>query len=331
MCRFIYSYYLNFFHFILFLSSFFIRDKWYRYYCGLHFSRTSWLASVPKNKSLHLSRTSWLASAPTNEILTNVFYVHVPKAGSSFQNVLIHYFCNISDDVTTSGGPNQFMMDYGERCSPHSFARFDIGHEPVDAIKTDAPIVTMLRDPYERILSGFYYGLHDCNEMNKGRGHKMKQSYFNQADHSNINFLKRYINCVQHCQIKMFLERPCGDSIKPGEFDINHILDSITFFGLQDRWPVSVCLFHSLFGGECKAIEFKNSRPAIVNKHFTVAEVREIAEELEVDYDHKFFQLAHDKFWKLVDSQNLDPKECERICPFRYTSADFHHLEKWIN
>ena len=36
----------------------------------------------------------------------------------------------------------------------------------------------------------------------------------------------------------------------------------MAFVGMTEAWDLSVCLFHAMFGGECLAVEFNNSRPS---------------------------------------------------------------------
>merc|ERR1719272_267853 len=57
----------------------------------------------------------------------------------------------------------------------------------------------------------------------------------------------------------------CGDnSTITGDMvtrAIQRLEDGFSFVGLTDRWALSVCLFHAMFGGECHEREFENVRP----------------------------------------------------------------------
>jgi hypothetical protein len=41
-------------------------------------------------------------------------------------------------------------------------------------------------------------------------------------------------------------------------------LDGFSFVGLEEEWPLSVCLFHVINGGECFGVEDQVTRQDIV-------------------------------------------------------------------
>jgi Sulfotransferase family len=91
-----------------------------------------------------------------------VVWLHVPKTGTSFFNVLLHAFCPHVPGWALLAD-HQNAVDF-QRHEPvvqwcHSFQLDTHTHAPLtDARRPHA--VTMLRDPTERILSAYFDDMH---------------------------------------------------------------------------------------------------------------------------------------------------------------------------
>ena len=53
----------------------------------------------------------------------------------------------------------------------------------------------------------------------------------------------------------------CSEQKPDLEKALQRLQDGFKFVGLTEYWEASVCLFHAMFGGECDAMEFENTRP----------------------------------------------------------------------
>ena len=276
---------------------------------------------------------------PEIEELSKIVYVHIPKCGSSIATTLIHYACENIPKNMTFYDPHGFNLNYKKKYCKNNlnfFHHFESGHEslPPDAIKNKVSIITMFRDPYLRMLSGYYYNLHDCQKLNpkKIRDREVSKDFY--AKHENdLIFLKSYFECVQHMSYRMVhginVYKPT--KIPNQSHDVTKkIIQSIKYFGLQDKWSTSICLFHRMFGGDCLKIEFHNARPGSNDKKFTREVAFRMMYEKEKEFDHWLFQYVHDVFFQRLIYYDVNLKTCTQICPgIKFTEDDFMKLEHW--
>ncbi len=123
---------------------------------------------------------------PANSVRYPIIFLHIPKtAGTSFRVSAMEYF-----------GPKEVLKDYGETSNNTSLEimnhfyisndknrlrrigsgrRFITGHYPATRYREifpNAPIVTFLRDPVERVISEYYHFRKD-----PGYNKSLKQHY----------------------------------------------------------------------------------------------------------------------------------------------------------
>ena len=119
--------------------------------------------------------------------------------------------------------------------------------------------VTLLRQPEQRIISGFHYSF----------------SSYDVRGHGKPN-ITTYARAVAGCSVRMLVrpsvsgssdarEAACGHSPPPNEKEVDQakaILSAFQFVGLTDEWDLTVCLWHARFGPtSCHISEFLNTRP----------------------------------------------------------------------
>ena len=115
---------------------------------------------------------------PAVREINQIYWLHIPKTGSSFVTVIGHYFCNVEDDFVCQPVQNSILksMKYIQgNCSPDVLLKFKCCHKPLsldDLEKYNGKIITMFRDPYKRILSGFFHNFHDCPKLQIGISEK---------------------------------------------------------------------------------------------------------------------------------------------------------------
>merc|ERR1719456_1356898 len=108
----------------------------------------------------------------------------------------------------------------------------------------------MFRKPAQRILSGYYARINGT------------------AAGYNVT---TYAHLTEGCTAKMIVGMSCaeyshGSAPLEGQPQLNESIvekaiwrldNGFAFIGLTEEWPLSVCLFHAMFGGKCHSREFE--------------------------------------------------------------------------
>eukprot|EP00730_Choanoeca_flexa_P005443 TRINITY_DN11943_c0_g1_i5.p1 TRINITY_DN11943_c0_g1~~TRINITY_DN11943_c0_g1_i5.p1 ORF type:complete len:174 (+),score=22.16 TRINITY_DN11943_c0_g1_i5:155-676(+) len=83
---------------------------------------------------------------------------------------------------------------------------------------------------------------------------------------STVKTLREYVEFpgLKGCQVKLLTGAGCAENITVTEDRIQLAmkrLEEIAFLGLTDEYDASICLFHAMYGGTPKLVEFSNIRP----------------------------------------------------------------------
>lgn len=190
-----------------------------------------------------------------------VAWIHIPKCGSSFANVIISWACpDVPDDkLVDVPWIDAVWQDMKKNLGGECVKKLDlgVGHQGIVPTgehnawsKSKGHFVGMFKKPEQRIISGFKYGRH-------GIGGKTIQ-------------LVPYAQRVAGCAVRMMTGRGCNAEDKMGPEDVKKAIrvvdEGFAFAGLSEEWDLSVCLFHTMFGGECRRREFRNINFAVYNK-----------------------------------------------------------------
>jgi len=91
-------------------------------------------------------------------------------------------------------------------------------------------------------------------------------------------------------------------------------LDGFKFVGLQEEWPLSVCLFHAKLGGECFAVEDQDTHIGNYSGH---EESEASASGLEIidEYDQALYDAVQKRFRADVEKYGATNENCRVICP----------------
>uniref|UniRef100_A0A7S1LB91 Uncharacterized protein n=1 Tax=Alexandrium catenella TaxID=2925 RepID=A0A7S1LB91_ALECA len=203
------------------------------------------------------------------EKATPMAWFHVPKCGSSLENLLIHLpgLCpGVPDDIVVSVetfGENHNSafkkayrpLDQDGAC-PGSFTHWGAhdGADPDWETMYNGHAITMLREPEQRLLSGYNYGQHSWP-----------------GDWPAWSELE-YADKLQGCAVRMLvhggsdMKDTCGgrytgmptpDEVK---LAIERLKTGFVFVGITDKWALSMCLGHRMFGGKCRTSDFVDGR-----------------------------------------------------------------------
>lgn len=252
--------------------------------------------------------------------LAPIFWLHTPKVGSSFATTLAHHVCGKAIQETEwIREPAMKAMFFRDRpgrgncpkvrtaagcstnrwnanCGQGSFLRFDSGHDPLprDFPEEDLRHVAMLfREPRQRAISGWTMGRHSCK---------------------NASDVQAYAECVQSCMAQMLTGTQCGGPL-PSASGIETATSRVWklgFVGLTSEWELSVCLFHAMHGGTCKAVEFFNTRPGVRR----AASVYNVSAYNLSDYapgDDSVYEAAQQVFWENVRKYGVTRRSCMEL------------------
>lgn len=193
-------------------------------------------------------------------------WLHVSKCGSSFINTLIHQpgLCpGLPDSVVVDGTQPlaTFWNKYPnlEAYCPGAFESYSrLGYHfglGEDYDRWKGRLMVFLRNPEQRIISGWYHEQHDWPFATPPRS------------------LWEYANVVRGCAVRMLTRsgmyhqnasNVCGgpEPVTPGEVQeaVRRLWDGFDFVGLTDQWNLSICLFHTMYGGPCRDSDFIDNR-----------------------------------------------------------------------
>lgn len=159
--------------------------------------------------------------------LKHMFYLHVPKCGSGLATAMVQYGCPDFPirNVSIPEPEGQILGKYYnfEKLCGDSFVRFRSRHDPLPLYEgmksySRSTVVMMMRDPKERIISGFLHDVHDCrdpelNWLRVAENWPIRVAAFFPENRINLTrSFVRYWGCVQGCVSWMLLGYPCGDN-----------------------------------------------------------------------------------------------------------------------
>lgn len=195
--------------------------------------------------------------------LTAPFWLHVPKCGTSWCLTLIHWACpNVSDTMDGRTDSDGVRHKYGQteyarlavsriRCK-HDMKDILAGHPPYVKAKHSGRAVMLFREPMDRAISTFYYHRSGV----KGDLRELK-AFANNPLHSTI-----YVRMLNGIDIDRDVNITRG-MISNAVAALN---DEFAFVGIMERYNASVCLFHKMFGGSPRAVEFQNTHATVVRR-----------------------------------------------------------------
>ena len=201
------------------------------------------------------------------ERLLKPFYLHVPKCGSTFAAVITEVHC-----PWVKLEPPVLRPPSDKQCKKAT-TRFMGGHSGLVERHTSSG-VTILRDPVERVVSGFMHNFHWCPHIGKrylGDGF----SFARPAIHSrefwkdkvgNLTLVREYAECTRGMATLMLngLDRRTQPFRRPTASETRHAVQTIlsfAFVGLQEEWDETVCLYRAMFGGHnMSSLPFASAR-----------------------------------------------------------------------
>merc|ERR1711957_1013294 len=81
------------------------------------------------------------------------------------------------------------------------------------------------------------------------------------------------------------------------------------FVGLTEEWDLSVCLFHHMFGGECRPREFINTRPGEEREGDQSYNIS-LLEGVTDPFDGPIYAHVQELFWANVKAYGVSHRGC---------------------
>jgi hypothetical protein len=249
-------------------------------------------------------------------------WVHVPKTGSTFLNVLLLHpgICPSWPATKAVVSPDIFEELNASVFCPGAFSTTyhpvgPMGHDGIgDVYEANAGRgVIMLRQPEQRLMSGY---LHVTNES---RPHGWPHP---EAPPENF---REYADVMSGCVVKMLTRG--GRAIRadpnvcagPAATDaetalaVTRLGDGFPFVGLTDEWKLSVCLFLAMFGGECRPQMLENTRPG---RSRTRSNDYAVDEDFRDWVDREVYEEGLQIFNRNLAIFGVTPESCDVMCPF---------------
>lgn len=217
-----------------------------------------------------------LCTAPYHKIhgdRKKIRWLHIPKTGTSFANVVWHYGCpNIPAGASIGNYDERFEGSLNDTYPIEKNCPYLINHSP----STHKPIgekeweenygnfVAMFREPTDRIKSAFKMNKHCIQDCNPENNRMWECDAVRDIDRRNTTACDtvKAARCMaeyalaepaQGCQTKMVYGVPCTADMRidPSKRKLaaQRVAKGFAFVGLVEEWDLSVCLFHRTMGG----------------------------------------------------------------------------------
>jgi len=198
-----------------------------------------------------------------------MFWLHIPKCGTSFYNTVLHMpgacpglGANVSIDDEQFG--KCFETGFRKQCFtlcnqalvhcdfPPQITHVFLGDEKYQQFK--GHFVALFRQPEQRLLSSWYDDVDVFRAVNPI------------VACSENRTVERYLTMEEFTDKWGNMEtRQLVGKLNVTEADVpvakQRLREGFAFVGLQEAWPLSICLFHAKFGGPCRGVEFLDTRP----------------------------------------------------------------------
>lgn len=254
-------------------------------------------------------------------------WFHVPKCSTSIGTTFGHYLKpglgeDLSMPACTSDDPCESDVPEIEFERRAGIDQLDSrivwakqgnwgDHSKIDEVawwRFEGQFVGLFRDPLRRAWSAYKWFAEPVNVSEAEYARRIKGTTVRMMSG------QRYgLDCN-------WPQYPCdaGPDQEPAHLQVaTDRLRGFKFVGLTDEYPLSVCLFHARFGGECLPSEFENMRPTSAktgqsHEEQAVALLGDVVDEEETT----FFLSVYDRFCSDLNAFDVTHEACRtKICP----------------
>ncbi|CAJ1371207.1 unnamed protein product [Effrenium voratum] len=247
-------------------------------------------------------------------------WVHFPKCGSSFLNMLIHQpdFCDVAPgfSVDEDNFGTCFSFNFNDvcedLCDTQRLRCQPVVHECIGSQYTELKghMVGMFRQPEQRILSAYHDEQHnwlvegDCEEK---AAPKPALPIFAELFGGTVTYQLTGEGYAGDHKLPLLPDLPVRTRAMAEE--AVRRVSGFAFVGITDEWDLSVCLFHATFGTKCRALDFLDVRPGTSEAEvYDTAPLRGYRDEL----DGMVYQEALRIFQANLLKYNVSMDSCQR-------------------
>mmetsp|Transcript_87214 Transcript_87214/g.241889 ORF Transcript_87214/g.241889 Transcript_87214/m.241889 type:complete len:382 (-) Transcript_87214:68-1213(-) len=253
-----------------------------------------------------------------------IAWLHIPKCGVSFGTWLFHYAnASLPEEARIPNeGPGQdYVVPAFQKEYPVGVWFQDRFWEKDGNIGDHTEITPeawerfrgnffgMFRQPAARMYSSWNY-------FARGSTRRCKKHGVDAASYARRTVgvaTKMVAGQASGMHCTLCPPRPCEDVVPNIELALAR-LDGFRFVGLTEQWPLSVCLFHTMFGGKCLQSEFANARPGhypnMLQDHDKI-----VFDTAHDPYDEALYAKAAKMFWLNVEKYKVTRESCMATCP----------------
>lgn len=242
-------------------------------------------------------------------------WIHVPKTGTTFANTVLRSACDSLPDYAAMRAvagqnlrhaPHGMIVPYFSSCFPRAVRacrldggfKFVEGHHVIQSFNPNSvAYVTMLREPFSRLVSSYHDNFHDCKRC---RG--MSLLDYARSEETWGIYARYFVGNV----------KDAAEAVKRTKWR----LAQFAFVGIVEQWSRSVCLYHSAIGGKAMPISAEivdTVRKSPLHNQTTLAELaalirndaheRNAEAERREDGDVPYRKGANVRDFALVDEQ----------------------------
>ena len=275
------------------------------------------------------------SQTPSAHPIHRIFWMHVPKCGSSFTHTVFHYACRGASWNVGRGthhpppgscGDNISLLQRGMTGGNYHTPVQWIDNRMGDAVGN---VVAMFRRPSQRLMSAFAWmkEMPKCCTRDWGMGNmtgpcigqraqepecRRRSAIFHMKDAAAFARTPGALGC----QTKMLLGRRCQDdkfypSREQQERARQFVDKDMAFVGLLEEWERSVCLWHARYGGLLYRAELTNTRPTTSVAAQPTGYNESVLNGIVDPADELIYDAATTRFWRDVRSYAAPVAACQ--------------------
>jgi len=252
------------------------------------------------------------------ELAVPLAWFHVPKTGTSFCNALYHTptVCrsfpveNYIGDSYDAGSWDPTWRSMDTLCPggfSSTFREAVVGqHGGLDGslwALNRGHLVTMLRQPEQRLISGYNYL--DQMEWPFDTPAASLREYAEWMAGGTVRQLTRGGG---HASGELPL--PTSEDVS---IAIQRLREGFVFVGITEQWDLSICLFRAMFGGACVSSDFSNTRQGNSSSGGSLYDTSELYGFVDV-YDGPVYAEAQDMFRQGIKLYGVVEDKCGLDC-----------------
>lgn len=240
---------------------------------------------------------------PSIQAVAPIEWVHVPKAGCSFMNTLMHIpgICPGMPEGSVVRNEVDFNLIF-EKCNTSLWNTnfWRLKHTGIENLPEggfnagQGRFMIFMRQPEQRMMSMFFFNeylghsrtIDDLKEHRSGDATKM---------------LTRKTNVVY-------------DPLPPNRSEVDlaklRLRTGFAFVGITERWDLSMCLFSAMFKQACRPEQYHNSHPTATKPNASSLYDTAMLNGWRDPYDSELYDVATSIFESNLKRYNISESSC---------------------